>query len=78
MSMAGANSVDALPNPFSIIVRMVSVEAKIVSLSAGTRPAADSFNVEVMTGTSGIVTVVAFEMTAIGTNFTVLGSTVKV
>ena len=73
MSMAGANSVDALLNPLSIIVRMASVEVEAVSLSAGTWPTASFFNAEVVTDTSGIVTVAASEMKTAGTDFTVLG-----
>jgi len=42
------------------------------------RPAAGSVNAEVMTGTSGTVTVVASETITAGTYFTVLGSAVEV
>jgi len=57
---------------------MVSVKAEAVSLSTGARPSAGSFITEVMTGTSEIVAVAASEMTTVGTDFTVLGSAVKV
>jgi len=76
--MAGANSIDALLDPLSMIVRTVSVEVEIVSLSLGTWPTIGSFDVEVVTGTFGIVTVAAYEMTTAGPDFMVLGSTVKV
>ena len=49
------NFVDALLDPLSIIMRTVFVEAEIVSLSAGTWLAADSFDVEVVTGTSELL-----------------------
>jgi len=78
MSMTGASSVGALPNPLSMIVRTMPIEARAISLGAETRPIAGSVNAEVMTGTSGAVTVVASETTTAGTNSTVLGSAIEV
>jgi len=78
MSMTGAGSIDVLPDPLSIVVHIMSVEAGTISLSADTRPTIGSINAEVMTGTSGTVTVVAYEATAVGTNSTVRGSDVEV
>ena len=78
MSMAETSSVDALPDPLSIIVCMMSAETGDISLGAETRPAAGSVNTEVMTSTSGTVIVVASKTTTAGTNFTVLGSAVEV
>jgi len=37
MSMAGANFVDALPDPLSVIVQTVSVGTEAVPLSTGAR-----------------------------------------
>jgi len=63
MSMAGANSADALLNPVSIIARTVSVGAEAISLilpgSVGSSSATYSLNAKVVTGTSGTVIVVA-------------------
>ena len=42
MSMAGASSADALPDLFSMTVRIMSVEAEAISLGAETRPTAGS------------------------------------
>ena len=56
MSIAGASSVGALPNPLSMIVRTMSVKAGAISLGAETRPAAGSVNTEVVTDTSRTVT----------------------
>ena len=78
MFMAGASSVGALPDPLSMIVRIMPVEAGAISLDAETRLTAGSVNAEVVTGTSGTITVVASEATAAGTNSTVLGSAVEV
>jgi len=78
MSVAGASSVNALPDPFSMIVCMMFVEVEAILLGAETMPATGSVNIEVMTGTSGIVTVVAFEMTTARTDFTVLSSAFEV
>ena len=78
MSMAGASSIDALTDPLSIVVRIMSVKAGTISLSAETRLTIGSISAEVMTGTSGTVTVVAYEATAVGTNSIVLGSDVEV
>ena len=77
MSMARGNSVGALPDPLSMIVRPMSVEAKAISLGAETRLAVGSVNVEVVTGTSGTITVVTFETTTARTNFTVLVQLLK-
>ena len=78
MSMVGANSVHTLPDLRSVIVRMVSVGAEIISLCAGARPVAGSFNAKAVTGTSRIVTVVASGMTTTETDFTILDSAVGV
>ena len=78
MSMAGPSSVDALLNPLSTIVHTMFVEARVISLVTEMRPVAGSVNAEVITDTSGTVTVVASEMITTGTNFTVLGSPVEV
>ena len=67
MSMAGASSVGALPDPLSMIVRTMFVEAVAISLGAEMRPTAGSINAEVMTGTSRIVTVEASEIRTAGT-----------
>jgi len=75
--MAGANSVETLPDSLSMIVGIVSVEAETISLSTGTWLAAGSFDVKIVTGISEFVTVVAFEMTTAGTDFTVLGSAIE-
>ena len=72
ISMAGANSVDALLDLFSMIVRTMSVEVEAISLGAETRPTTGSVNTEVVTGTSEIVTVVASETTTVGIDFTVV------
>ena len=72
-----ANSVDALLDPLSMIVRTVSVQAEAILLGSEMRPATCSVNAEVVTGTFGIVTVVASEITA-GIDFTVLGSAFEV
>jgi len=69
----GWSFVDVLPDSLSMIVCMMSVEAGAISLAAKTRPAAGSVNVEVMTGTSGIVAVVASETITAGTDCTILG-----
>ena len=47
MSMAGASSAGVLPNPLSMTMRTMSIEAGAISLSAETRPAAGSVNAEV-------------------------------
>jgi len=78
MSMAGASSVGALPDPLSMMVRTIFIGAGAISLDAETRPAAGSVNAEVMTGTFRTVTVVASEMTTVGTNFTVLSLAIKI
>ena len=78
MSLDGVNSINALPDPLSMIVQMMSVEAEAISLGAEIRPAAGSINAEVVTDPSGIVTIVASETITTGTNFTVLGSAVEV
>ena len=77
MSMAGANSIDALPNLFSMIVRIMSVEAEAISLSVETRPVAGSVNTVVVTGTSGIVTVASSEVITVGTDFRYLVQPLK-
>ena len=51
--MAGASSVGALPNPLSMIVRTMPVEAGAISLGAETSLAAGYVNAEVMADTSG-------------------------
>ena len=78
MFMAGASSDGALPDPLSMIVRTISVEVGVISLGAETRLAIGSVNAEVVTGTSGTITVVASETITTGTDFTVLSSIVKV
>jgi len=82
MSMAGGNSANALPDPISVIVRIVSVGAEAVSLilpeRAGSRSATDSLNAKVVTGTSGTVPVVAFGVTTKEADFTILGSSVQI
>ena len=78
MSMAETGFIDALPNPLSIIVCTMSVEAGAISLAVETKPTAGSINVEDMTGTSGAVTMVASETITAGTDFTVLGSCFEV
>ena len=55
MSMAGACSVDALPDSLSMIVRTMSVEAGAISLATETRPVVGFVNVEVVTDTSGLL-----------------------
>ena len=55
MSMTGANSVDALSGPFSVIVRTMSIGAEAVSLSVGARPVSSSFNAKVVSDISGTV-----------------------
>ena len=77
MSMTGANSVDVLPEPLSMIVRTMSVEAGAISLVADTRPTAGSINVEVMICTSGTVTLVASKTITTGTDFTYLVQLLK-
>ena len=52
MSMAGANPIDALSDPLSVIVRTMSVEAEAISFGVETRLAAGSVNAKVVTGTS--------------------------
>ena len=76
--MAGASSVGALPDPLSMIVRTMSIEARAISLGAEMRPATGSVNAEVITGTSKIVVVEASKTTTVGTDFTVLGSAIEV
>jgi len=71
-------SVDAVPDPLSMIVRTMSVEARAISLSAEMRPTTGSVNTKIITGTSETVTVVASEAIAVGTNSTVFGSAVEV
>ena len=73
-----ASSVGALPNPLSMTVRTMYVETGAISLGAEMRSVARSVNVEVITGTSGTVTVVASEETAAATNSAVLGLAVEV
>jgi len=77
MSMVGASSVGALPDPLSMIACIMSVEAGAISLGAETKPIAGSVNAEVVTGTSGTVMVVASKATGAATNSTVTGSTVE-
>ena len=76
--MAGASSVDALPDPLFMIVCTMSVEARGISLATETRPTIGSVNVEVVTGISGTVTVVAPEMITAETNFTVLSLDIEI
>ena len=76
--MAGVNSVDALPDLFSMIVRTVSVETEAISLGAEMRLTTGSVSTKVVTGTSEIVTMVASETITIGTDFKILGSAVEV
>ena len=57
-----------------MIARTMSVEVRAISLGAETRPTTESVNVEVMTGTSRTVTVVASKTTTAGTDFIVLDS----
>jgi len=78
MSMAGSSSVDALPDPLSMIVQMISVVAEAISLGAQTRPATGSIKAKVVTGTSEIITVVASKTTTAVIDFVVLGSAVEV
>ena len=66
--MAGVSSVGALSDPLSMIVRTMHVEAGTISLGAETRLATGFVSVEVVTGTSGTVTMVASEMTTAGTD----------
>ena len=70
--MAGVNSVDALPDLFSMIVRTVSVETEAISLGAEMRLTTGSVSTKVVTGTSEIVTMVASETTTTGIDFTVV------
>ena len=76
--IAGANFIDALLDPLSVIVRMVSVRAEAVSLSAGARPVEDSFNAKVVIDISTTVPVAASSITTTGADFTILGSSVEV
>jgi len=78
MFMAGTNSVDALPDPLSLIVRIMPIEVGAISLGVETRTITGSVNAEAVTGTSGIVIVVASETTTVGTDFTILGSATKI
>ena len=59
MSMAGASFVDALPDPLSMIVRTLSLEAGAISLGVEMRPVAGSVNADVIAGTSKTLTMVA-------------------
>ena len=61
-----------------MIVRTMFVEAGAILLGAEMRPTTRYVNAAVVTGTSGTVTVVASKMTTAETDFTVLGSAVKV
>ena len=78
MSIAGASSVDVLPNPLSMIVRTMSIEMGAISLAAETRSAVGFINVKVITSTSKTVTVVTSETITVGTDYTVLGSAFEV
>ena len=78
MSIVAANFVDALPDPYSIIMRMVSVEAETVSLSIRREPTTSFFDAKVVIGTSKIIILAASEVTTTGTNFKVLGFTIVV
>ena len=78
MFMAGASYVDALSDPLSMVVRIMSTEVGANSLGVEASPAAGSVNAEVMAGTSGTFIVVASEATGVATNSTVPGSTVEV
>ena len=44
MSITGASSVGALPDPLFMVVRIMSIEAGAISLGAETKPTAGSVN----------------------------------
>ena len=78
MSMAGDSSAGALPDPLSMVVHIISIEAGANSLGAETRLEAGSVNAEVMVDTSGAIVMVASEATGAATNSTALVSAVEV
>ena len=78
MSMAGDSLAGALPDPLSMMVRIMSTEAGANSLGAEKRPAVGSFDIEIMTDTSGTVIVVASKATGTATNYTTPGSPAEV
>jgi len=78
MSVAGDNLVDALLDPLSMIVRVVSTETGANSTCAEIRPTTGSCDAEVVANTSGTVVVIASTATGAATNSTSLGSPAEV
>ena len=78
MSIAGDNNASALPDPLSMMVRVVSIETGANSICAGIRPTIGSFDTEVIADTSGTVIVVASTAIGAATNSTALGSPTEV
>ena len=77
MSMAGASSIDALPDPLSMIMRKVSIEAEAISLGAETRPVAGSVHWSRDRHLWDRY-VVSSDTTTTGTDFTVLDSAIEI
>jgi len=78
MSVVGDNPADALPDPLSMIVRVVSTETGANSTCAGIRPTTVSCSAEVIVNTSETVVMVASTAIEAATNFTALGSPAEV